>query len=69
MMEKISSESNYTTQAKVMFALTQIQDYMIKYGSKGTVSVLEVRKQACTEPIKILEGAFKQTLFQLGFTI
>ena len=43
-MEKISTESNYTTQAKVMFALTQIQDYMIKHGSKGGVSVLEVRK-------------------------
>lgn len=42
---------------------------MIKNGSKVGVSDLEVRKAACTEPIKILEGAFIQTLGQLGFKI
>ena len=42
-MRRVSRESNYTTQGKVMFALTLVQDYLMKYGSKSGLSELEIR--------------------------
>lgn len=42
-MRRVSKESNYTTQGKVMFALTLVQDYLMKYGSKSGLSELEIR--------------------------
>ena len=53
-MRKVSRESNYTTQGKVMFALTLVQEYLMKYGSKSGLSDLEVRQKACYRPIKML---------------
>jgi len=52
-----------------MFALTLVQDYMMKYGSKSGLSELEVRQKACFRPIKMLEDAFVETLNQLGFKV
>lgn len=68
-MRKVSRESNYTTQGKVMFALTLVQDYMIKHGSKSGLSELEVRQKACFRPIKMLEDACIETLNQLGYQV
>ena len=68
-MRKVSRESNYTTQGKVMFALTLVQDYMIKHGSKSGQSELEVRQKACFRPIKMLEDACIETLNQLGYQV
>ena len=61
-MRRVSKESNYTTQGKVMFALTLVQDYLMKYGSKSGLSELEIRQKACFRPIKMLDDACSETL-------